>query len=162
MKKWLCLVIGAFFLLTVGCAALPEEAPGDTPTTTTSVTTTTAETTTTTTTETTTATTTTGIASDPTTTTTTTAPAFITEDAAVAIAEQYWNIRTGDRDPETGFMMTVGPMVLPTADTPEYIIALRWLVEDENGQVTHSSMLDRITINAYTGDVVDPATIQPE
>ena len=161
MKKWLCLVIGAFFLLTVGCSAMPEEPESDTPTTIESASTTTVKTTTTTT-VTTTTTTTTGIASDPTMTTTTTAPAFITEDAAVAIAEQYWNIRTGDRDPETGFMMTIGPMVLPTAETPEYIIALRWLVEDENGQVTHSSMLDRITINAYTGDVVDPATILPE
>ena len=161
MKKWLCLVIGAFFLLTVGCSALPEDVPDDTPTTastttaaTTTITTTTTMTTTTTTTEITTTTTTEVI--------TTTAPAFITEDAAMAIAEQHWNIRTGDRDPETGFMMTISPMVLPTADTPEYIIALRWLVEDENGQVTHSSMLDRITINAYTGDVVDPATILPE
>ena len=155
MKKWLCLVIGALFLLTVGCAALPEDAPGDTPISTTTTTTTTAAPTTTTTATTTTTTTTEA-------TTTTAAPAFISQEKAVEIAEQYWGIRTGDRDPGTGFMMTVGPMVLPTAETPEYVIALRWLVEDENGQVTHSSMVDRITINAYTGDIVDPATILPE
>lgn len=138
------------FLLSVGCAALPEDTPGDTPVNTTTTTTTTTPTTTTT----------TEAPTKP--TTTTTAPAFISQEQAVEIAEQYWDIRTGDIDPGTGFMMTVGPMVLPTADEPEYVIALRWLVEDENGQVTHSSMVDRITINAYTGDIVDPATIQPE
>lgn len=156
MKNWLCLVLCALLLLSVGCAALPEDAPGDTPISTTTTTTTTAAPTTTTTTATTTTTTTTEA------TTTTTAPAFISQEKAVEIAEQYWGIRTGDIDPGTGFMMTVGPMVLPTAETPEYVIALRWLVEDENGQVTHSSMVDRITINAYTGDIVDPATILPE
>lgn len=157
MKNWLCLVLCALLLLSVGCAALPEDTPGDTPVSTTTTTTTAAPTTTTTTAATTTTTTTTIN-----TTTTTAAPAFISQEKAVEIAEQYWGIRTGDRDPGTGFMMTVGPMVLPTAETPEYVIALRWLVEDENGQVPHSSMVDRITVNAYTGDIVDPATIQPE
>ena len=151
MQKWLCIGVSLLFLLTAGCALLPNGEESSATTTTTSTTSTTITTTTTTTTTTAT-----------TTTTTTTAPVFITEAQAVAIAEQYWNIRTGDRDPKTGFMMTVSPMELPTADNPEYRIALRWLVEDENGQVTHSSMLDRITINAYTGDIVDPATILPE
>lgn len=157
MKNWLCLVLCMLFLLSVGCAALPEDAPVDTPVSTTTTTTTAAPTTTV---APTTTTTTTEAPTKP--TTTTTAPAFISQEQAVEIAEQYWDIRTGDIDPGTGFMMTVGPMVLPTADEPEYVIALRWLVEDENGQVTHSSMVDRITINAYTGDIVDPATMQPE
>ena len=60
-----------------------------------------------------------------------------------------------------GFMMTISPMELPTANNPEYRIALRWLVEVD-GQVSHSSMLDSIRINAYTGDIVDPAALQPE
>ena len=146
MRKWLCIGVSLLFLLTAGCALLPNGEESSTPATTTTTTTTTTATTTTTTTA---------------TTTTTTAAQFITEAQAVAIAEQYWNIRTGDRDPKTGFMMTVSPMELPTADNPEYRIALRWLVEVD-GQVSHPSMLDSIRINAYTGDIVDPTTLQPE
>lgn len=149
MRKWLCIGVSLLFLLTAGCTLLPNGEESSAPATTTSTTTTTTTTTATTTTTTTAA------------TTTTTAAQFITEAQAVAIVEQYWNIRTGDRDPKTGFMMTVSPMELPTADHPEYRIALRWLVEVD-GQVSHPSMLDSIRINAYTGDIVDPTTLQPE
>ena len=142
VRKWLCIGLTLLFLLTAGCAFMPHGEESSTPTTVTTTTTTACTTTTTT-----------ANSALTSTTVTTTTPVFITEEQAVAIAEQHWGIHNGDVAPETGFMMTVGPMVLPTAETPEYIIALRWLVEDENGQVTHSSMLDRITINAYTGEL---------
>ena len=155
MKNWLCLVLCTLLLLHVGCAALPKDAPVDTPVSTTTTTTTAAPTTTV---APTTTTTTTEVPTKP--TTTTTAPAFISQEQAVEIAEQYWDIRTGDRDPGTGFMMTVGPMVLPTAETPEYVIALRWLVEVD-GQPSHFSMVDSIRIDAVSGEVL-PITLYPE
>lgn len=137
MKKWVFLV--AFCLLLTGCSLLPDTSGGGedvvTTTTTTTITTTT--------------------------TTTTTSSAFISEERALEIASSHWKIKSGDRDPKTGFMMTISPMELPTANNPEYRIALRWLVEVD-GQVSHPSMLDSIRINAYTGDIVDPAALQPE
>ena len=148
MKKWVFLV--AFCLLLTGCSLLPDTSGGGEDVVTTTTTTTA---TTTTTTTTTTATTTT--------TTTSASSAFISEERALEIASSHWKIKSGDRDPKTGFMMTISPMELPTANNPEYRIALRWLVEVD-GQVSHPSMLDSIRINAYTGDIVDPAALQPE
>lgn len=136
---------------------MPHGEESSTPTTVTT-TTTTACTTTTTTTATTTLTTTTTTAT--TTTVTTTTPVFITEEQAVAIAEQHWGIHNGDVAPETGFMMTISPLELPTADNPIYHIALRWLVEVD-GQASHFSMVDSIRIDAVSGEVL-PITLYPE
>lgn len=91
---------------------------------------------------------------EPTATTTTTS-AYITEQQAVDFAAQYWNIQPGDKDPDTGFMLSIHTMEAPTADDPRYRMALRWLVETE-GEASHYSTLDVVYVDAYTGAVALP------
>lgn len=138
MKKRLCGLLALVCLLSAGCTAAPHT-DSDAPATTTTTTTTAATTTTTTTTA--------------ATTTTTTARTWIGEDRALAIAEQHWGIRSGDRDPKTGYLMTLMVRQTPTEETPEYRIVLQWLVEVD-GQPSHQSMVDDVRIDAYSGEVL--------
>lgn len=136
MKKRLCGLLALACLLSAGCTAAPHTDSAS-PTTTTTATTTAATTTTTT----------------AATTTTTAARTWISEDRALAIAEQHWGIRSGDRDPKTGYLMTLMVRQTPTEETPEYRIVLQWLVEVD-GQPSHQSMVDDVRIDAYSGEVL--------
>lgn len=84
---------------------------------------------------------------------------FISEQKALEIASDHWGIRSGDRDPDTGFMMSISIPVLPTEESPHYEVTLRWYVENEEGQVMNASLLDFIYIDAVTGEIIEPATM---
>ena len=74
--------------------------------------------------------------------------AFITEEKALSLAEKFWDIQSGDRDPDTGFLFSLMVFEYPTKEKPEYRIALRWLVND-----SHFSTVDQVQVNALTGEV---------
>lgn len=130
MKKLLAFLLALSFLLTAGCS-LSSDTSDDMANNTTATTTTT------------------------TTATTTTTPTFIEEERIIKIAEQHWGIRDGDRAPDTGFTMYLSFAEMPTADNPVYCVALRWMVEDKNGQPSHLSLIDSVRIDAITGKVID-------
>lgn len=78
----------------------------------------------------------------------------ITEKEAVQIASDYWNIKIGDIDPDTGYRFSI----LPKYSTSNcYCIALSILVEE-----SHYSTIEMIEINAFTGEVITPNYGEPD
>ena len=71
----------------------------------------------------------------------------ITEDEAIEIASQYWNIKSGDIDAETGFRFLIMPV---ESSNDNFAIALKWLVDNH-----HYSTVDSIEIDPYTGRIVN-------
>ena len=69
----------------------------------------------------------------------------MTEEEAVAIAYEYWEIDPGTVDENSGYEMSVFTEEFPTETNHRYHMALRWLVEG------HWSTLDEIYIDAVTG-----------
>ncbi len=82
-----------------------------------------------------------------------TTPALISEEHAMEIASAYWNIRTGDVDPDTGYTFRIQSM--GKTQTPKgvavYEIALRWLVED-----SRYSTVETVWVDVDTGDMIIP------
>ena len=76
---------------------------------------------------------------------------------ALEIAGEYWyecyNIRTGDKDSETGYPYAILPKYSNNAN---YKIALAWLVEG-----SHYSTLEIIEIDSVTGEIIAP-TYEPD
>lgn len=72
----------------------------------------------------------------------------ITEEEAKQIASEYWNIKPGDVDEETGYRFALFSL---HCENSNYLIALQWLVEGH-----HYSTLDTIEINAFTGEIIVP------
>ncbi|MBQ7379123.1 MAG: hypothetical protein IJW70_05520 [Clostridia bacterium] len=70
----------------------------------------------------------------------------ITKSKALKIAEDYWDIKSGDVDAETGYQFALIPKY---CETGNYLIALSWLVEGD-----HYSTLDVIEIDAFTGEII--------
>ena len=64
---------------------------------------------------------------------------------AEAIASKHWNIKTGDVNQENGFRYLIAVV---SDDNGQYNVYLKWLVEGG-----HYSTVDRITVNATTGEV---------
>ena len=87
---------------------------------------------------------------------TTTTVGFITEDEAFEIASKHWDIRPGDCDSKTGYVMSFQTLTPPSADEPIYRISLRWLVTTEEGP-SHFSTLDIVLIDAVTGKILTDA-----
>lgn len=83
---------------------------------------------------------------------TTAAPTLLSEEQALALATAHWDVQEGERDPETGFELSVGLMALPTDEAPYYVAVFRWLVVYEDAP-SHYSNLDTIKIDAYTGAI---------
>ena len=94
---------------------------------------------------------------DDTETPTTTAKGLISEEEAIAIAEQHFGIKNGSRDDKTGYLIAYRVLTAATEDNPVYHIGLQWLVEVE-GVDSHWSMLDTVKIDAIHGGI----QIQPE
>ena len=82
-----------------------------------------------------------------------TAILLISEERAVEIASAYWNIRTGDVDPDTGYEFRIES--LGQTQTPKgeavYEIALRWLVDG-----SRYSTVDMVWVDMMTGEVIIP------
>ena len=85
---------------------------------------------------------------------------FITETRAIEIASKYWKIQPGDRDPDTGYVMSIIAWETPTSENPHYRMALRWLVEVEGGTGNFSTV-DTIYVHAVTGEIALPDGTQP-
>ena len=62
-------------------------------------------------------------------------------------------MQSGDRDPKTGYLMSVHVMGTPTAEKAQYRMALRWLVEVD-GVADHYSTLDVVIVDAITGEIL--------
>ena len=88
---------------------------------------------------------------------TTTTKGLISEEEAIAIAEQHFGIKNGSRDDATGYLIAYRVLTAATKTNPVYHIGLQWLVEVE-GEDSHWSMLDTVKIDAIQGGI----QIQPE
>ena len=92
-----------------------------------------------------------------------TAAPLISEEQAMEIASDYWDIKTGDVA-DNGFTFRIQSM--GTTQTPKgeavYLIALRWLVELEES--SHYSTVDMVWVDMMTGEVIVPyeAETQPD
>ena len=71
----------------------------------------------------------------------------ITEEDALEIASQYWGIKTGDKDEETGFTFLILPV---ESSSDNFAIVLKWFVDN-----SHYSTVDSIEIDPYTGKIVN-------
>ena len=76
----------------------------------------------------------------------------ITEEEAIEIASQYWGIKSGDKDEETGFQFLIMPL---DSSNDNIKIALKWLVDNQQ-----YSTVDMIEIDLYTGRIVNNDTEQ--
>ena len=85
--------------------------------------------------------------------TTQTTKGNLTKDEAIAAAEAHWNIKSGDRDPATGYVMSVVITDFPSDENPYYRAALSWMVE-LNGEPDHPSQLDVVLVHQVTGEIV--------
>ena len=71
----------------------------------------------------------------------------ITEEQAIEIASQYWGVKSGEKDIETGFPF----LIMPVDSSNDNIkIALKWLVDNSN-----YSTIDMIEIDPNTGEIVN-------
>ena len=73
---------------------------------------------------------------------------------ALDIAAEYWNIKSGDVDPETGFPYAFLPK---NSRDNNYCVALSWLVDGH-----HYSTLDTIEIDPSTGEIILPTYDFPD
>ncbi|MBQ8684270.1 MAG: hypothetical protein IJ518_07130 [Clostridia bacterium] len=92
-----------------------------------------------------------GADSDPTSSDPTSA-SLISESEALEIAADHFGIEAGSYDEKTGYMMSYRVLQVATLDNPYYRVALQWMVEMD-GNPSHQSMLDTVTIDALTGKV---------
>lgn len=72
----------------------------------------------------------------------------ISLEKALGIASEYWNVKNGDIDKETGFPFALLPK---NSNNENYSIALSWLVEG-----SHYSTLEIIEIDSFTGEIIIP------
>lgn len=71
---------------------------------------------------------------------------WITEEKAIELASDYWDVEAGETDNETGFLLSIMVMEYPTEKNPTYKTALRAHVEG------HVTTYDIILIDAVTGE----------
>lgn len=69
----------------------------------------------------------------------------ITEEDAIEIASEYWDVKSGDIDKSTGFRLALFPQYSTGSN---YCIALKWYVGP------NYSTVETIEINAFTGEIV--------
>ena len=74
----------------------------------------------------------------------------MTEEEAIRIASEHWNVKSGDVDGETGYRYELLPK---HSENSNYHIALAWLVEG-----THYSTIEIIEIDAFTGKIIYDTT----
>lgn len=78
---------------------------------------------------------------------------YLSKSEAMEIASEHWGIRTGDVDPDNGFLYRIDSQ--GTVQAPDgrivYNIFLRWLVELPDG--SHYSTVENIWVDAVTGAV---------
>ncbi|MBQ7088258.1 MAG: hypothetical protein IJN04_01250 [Clostridia bacterium] len=77
---------------------------------------------------------------------------FISEEEAIAVAEQHFGIKNGSVDDKTGYPMAYRVTQSPTAELPIYKVALQWQVTVD-GEASHWSTLDTVEIEAVHGGI---------
>ena len=75
----------------------------------------------------------------------------VSAEEAVEIAADFWNIRAGDVDPDTGYRYALFPVENQTENPNVHVIMLKWLVEG-----THYSTVDEIWVDRHTGEILRP------
>ena len=96
--------------------------------------------------------------------TATAAKATLTKDDAIAAAEAYWNVKSGDIDPESGNHVSVVITEFPNENNLYFRAVLRHMLEME-GEDPHSSLqgeeiiggglvqVDEVLVHSVTGKV---------
>lgn len=84
----------------------------------------------------------------------------LTKDDAIAAAEAYWNVKSGDRDPETDALLSVVITVFPDDNNPYYTAVLRQMATDglEDPQqgdeiAAQITVLGTVRVHQVTGEV---------
>ena len=77
---------------------------------------------------------------------------LISESEALEIAADHFGIEAGSRDTATGYVMSYQVQQAATLDNPYSRVALQWMVELD-GNPSHQSVLDTVTIDAISGKV---------
>ena len=93
-------------------------------------------------------------------TTATNANTYISEQQALSIAAAYWGITLGERDPETGYEMTVSVQQTPTAEAPHYCIVRQVMVPSAAGAAIDKR--SSLYVDAVTGEVILPEVWTPD
>ncbi|MBE6651918.1 MAG: leucine-rich repeat domain-containing protein [Ruminococcaceae bacterium] len=80
----------------------------------------------------------------------------ISESQAMDLASAHWNIKTGDVDPDSGFVYRIESQgILQAPDGRSvYNVFLRWLVELPES--SHYSTVENIWVDAVTGEIIIP------
>ena len=79
-----------------------------------------------------------------------TEPTELSEEMALQIASEYWNVRPGDKDPHNGYQY--GLFVMNgNGRSDVHVIMLKWLVEEH-----HYSTVDEIWVHKRTGEIILP------
>ncbi len=78
---------------------------------------------------------------------------FISEERAVEIAVERWNIRLDEPDMLNGYYTTVYVMEMPTAENPRYKLGAR-KVDMMDGELQNSALFYTMEIDAVTGEVL--------
>ena len=69
----------------------------------------------------------------------------ISAEEAIELAEEFWEVKSGDIDETTGFPLLI---TLIDSNNQKHVIALEWLVEG-----SHYSTVEIIDVDAYTGEI---------
>ncbi len=80
---------------------------------------------------------------------------FISEERAIEIAVEYWNVQLDVPDQESGYYTTVYVMERPTADTRRYRMGSR-RVATQDGEPKNSALFNTIYLDAVTGEAINP------
>lgn len=78
---------------------------------------------------------------------------FISEERAIEIAVDRWQVRLGEADMETGYYTTVYVIESPTAENPRYKLGSR-RVDVQDGEPQNSALYFTMEIDAVTGEVL--------
>ena len=79
---------------------------------------------------------------------------FISEERAIELAAEYWNIQPGSIDSETAYAAVIYVMVAPTEKVQQYVMGLRY-VDALHGGPANSAIFYGIHIDAVTGKIWD-------
>lgn len=81
---------------------------------------------------------------------------YISETEAIGIAADYWDVQPGEKDTETGYVISIYAIDAPTEDDPLYRMGLRYLMAEEGG-TGDFQLVDTLLVHAVTGEIALPA-----
>lgn len=78
---------------------------------------------------------------------------FISEEKAIKLAVDHWNVRLDEPDMVYGYYTTVYVIEKPTTDNPCYVMGSR-RVDEQNGEPKNSALFNTLYIDAVTGEIL--------